>query len=57
MGNPGSGREVSPAHCSGANKAGIFGDFVTDSSLLEEGWRGALSEDLIPLQGHTEERT
>ncbi|KKL54790.1 hypothetical protein LCGC14_2261920, partial [marine sediment metagenome] len=54
---PGSGREVSPAHCSGANKAGIFGDFVTDSSLLEEGWRGALSEDLIPLQGHTEEGT
>ena len=33
------------------------GDFVTDSGLLEESWRGALSEELIPLEGHTKERT
>jgi len=31
------------------------GDFVTDSPLLEEVWRGILSQDLIPLEGHTEE--
>jgi len=33
------------------------GDFVTDSTLLEEIWRGTLSEDLISLEGHPEERT
>lgn len=33
------------------------GDFVTDSNLLEESWRGALSEELISLEGHTKERT
>jgi len=32
------------------------GDFVTDSSLLEESWRGTLSEDLISLERHAEER-
>jgi len=31
------------------------GDFVTDSTLLEQKWRGILSEDLVSLQGHTEE--
>lgn len=31
------------------------GDFVTDSTLLEEIWRGTLSEDLIPFEGHSEE--
>ena len=30
------------------------GDYVTDSALLEEAWRGTLSEELIPLEGHTE---
>lgn len=35
----------------------LSGDFVTDSILLEESWRGALSEELVPLEGHTEERT
>jgi hypothetical protein len=33
------------------------GDFITDSSLLKEAWRGTLSEDLIPLQGHAEQGT
>ena len=33
------------------------GDFVTDSTLLEEIWRGTLSEALISLEGHPEERT
>jgi len=32
------------------------GDFVTDSTLLEEIWRGTLSADLISLERHTEER-
>jgi len=33
------------------------GDFVTDSTLLEHKWLGILSEDLISLQGHTEDGT
>jgi len=33
------------------------GDFVTDSTLLEQKWVGILSEDLISLEGHTEEGT
>ena len=35
-------------------KVPLPGDFVTDSTLLEQKWVGVLSEDLIPLQGHTE---
>ena len=31
------------------------GDFVTDTLLLEQVWAGSLSEDLVSLQGHTEE--
>ena len=31
-------------------------DFVTDSGLLEESWWSALSEELIPLEGHAKER-
>ncbi len=34
--------------------AGSMDDFVTDSTLLEEIWRGTLSEDLISLEGHPE---
>jgi len=30
------------------------GDFVTNSLLLEEAWRGTLSEELVSLEGHTE---
>ncbi|MBA7686510.1 hypothetical protein ES703_94960 [subsurface metagenome] len=37
------------------NVVPLPGDFATDSLLLKEGWRGTLSEDLITLQGHTEE--
>lgn len=33
------------------------GDFITDSTLLEEVWRGILSEDLVSLEAHTEEGT
>ncbi len=33
------------------------GDFVTDSTLLEQKWVGILSEDLVSLEGHTEEGT
>ena len=32
------------------------GDFVTDSPLLGEVWRGTLSEELVSLERHTEQR-
>lgn len=42
--------DILPPYCTPP----LPGDFVTDSILLEEVWRGTLSADLISLEGHAE---